>query len=198
MWSAAETPAQPQPGAEGLVISRTAPCLLPELQHVCDLPYPFLVIPRPFMVSHMQLSMLSRYQVCLGLLSFLGGAPQCPVKPPVLQPVSSRSKSFVLILFQSPGECLMGEEPARQRTCLQVAEVQVKGPRYWQQHVVADSEGVGPLGALYGRGALPVQLQRWALSYTQDPSGVRGLLSQAFDEVCAHVAFLCDKARMAL
>ena len=38
MWSAAETPAQPQPGAEGLVISRTAPCLLPELQHVRDIP----------------------------------------------------------------------------------------------------------------------------------------------------------------
>ncbi len=41
MWSAAETPAQPQPGGEGLVISRTAPCLLPELQHVCDLPNTF-------------------------------------------------------------------------------------------------------------------------------------------------------------
>ena len=67
----------------------------------------------------------------------------------------------------------------------QVAEVQVKGPRYWQQRLAAGPEGsTGQLGALYGRGALPVQLQRWALSYTQDPSGVRGLLSQAFDEVC--------------
>ena len=73
----------------------------------------------------------------------------------------------------------------------------MKGPRYWQQRVAAGPGGAGPLGALYGRGALPVQLQRWALSYTQDPSGVRGLLSQAFDEVCARIA-LCDKARMAL
>ena len=72
----------------------------------------------------------------------------------------------------------------------------MKGPRYWQQRVVARPEGAGPLGALYGRGALPVQLQRWALSYTQDPSGVRGLLSQAFDEVCAHVN-LCDMTRTA-
>ena len=59
----------------------------------------------------------------------------------------------------------------------------MKGPRYWQQRVAAGPEGAGPLGALYARGALPVQLQRWALSYAQDPSGVRGLLSQAFDEV---------------
>ena len=47
MWSAAETPAQPQPGAEGLVISRTAPCLLPELQHVRGAPYPFIITPGP-------------------------------------------------------------------------------------------------------------------------------------------------------
>ena len=52
MWSAAETPAQPQPGVEGLVISRTAPCLLPELQHVCDLPSPLLLYISICSLSH--------------------------------------------------------------------------------------------------------------------------------------------------
>ena len=68
---------------------------------------------------------------------------------------------------------------------VQVAEVTVKGPRYWEQTISAgqDGGGAGALAALYSSGALPVQLQRWALSYVQDPSGVRGLLSQAFDEV---------------
>ena len=61
----------------------------------------------------------------------------------------------------------------------------MKGPRYWEQTISAgqDGGGGGALAALYSSGALPVQLQRWALSYVQDPSGVRGLLSQAFDEV---------------
>ena len=66
---------------------------------------------------------------------------------------------------------------------VQVAEIKVKGPRYWQQTISAGPAGKGALAALYSSGALPVQLQRWALSYMQDPSGVRGLLSQAFDEV---------------
>ena len=74
----------------------------------------------------------------------------------------------------------------------QVAEVKVKGPRYWEQTISAgqDGKGMSALAALYGNGALPVQLQRWALSYVQDPSGVRGLLSQAFDEVFASNIFI--------
>ena len=59
----------------------------------------------------------------------------------------------------------------------------VKGPRYWEQTLSAGRDHVGALAALYSSGTLLVQLQRWALSYVQDPSGVRGLLSQAFDEV---------------
>jgi hypothetical protein len=72
----------------------------------------------------------------------------------------------------------------------------VKGPRYWQQTISAGPAGKGALAALYSSGALPVQLQRWALSYIQDPSGVRGLLSQAFDDVrslacsCARALFM--------
>ncbi len=67
---------------------------------------------------------------------------------------------------------------------MQVAEVTVKGPRYWEQTISAGQDKGGALAALYQSGTLPVQLQRWALSYVQDPSGVRGLLSQAFNEVC--------------
>lgn len=67
----------------------------------------------------------------------------------------------------------------------------MKGPRYWQQAILEgpNGKGKGALAALYASGALPVQLQRWALSYAQDPSGVRGLLSQAFDEVCVLLSF---------
>ena len=158
LWSAAETPAQPQPGGEGLAISRTAPCLLPELQHVCDLPSPF----------------------CHDILACI-----CSQDHP--------AKHGPALLSRTSGKCFIRKESIGLGGCLQVAEVQVKGPRYWQQRVAAGPEGAGPLGALYGRGALPVQLQRWALSYTQDPSGVRGLLSQAFDEVCERTA-LCDQA----
>ena len=102
----------------------------------------------------------------------------------MLQLVSWCSTSSGFASIQSSSGCFTRGEAARSRACLQVEEVQVKGPRYWQQRVAAGSEGRGRLAALYRSGALPVQLQRWALSYTQDPSGVRGLLSQAFDEVC--------------
>ncbi len=70
--------------------------------------------------------------------------------------------------------------------------MKVKGPRYWQQTISGSPAGTSALAALYISGLLPVQLQRWALSYIQDPSGVRGLLSQAFDEVRS---LACTQAR---
>lgn len=85
------------------------------------------------------------------------------------------------------------------RLGVQVAQVTVKGPRYWEQTISAGQDKGGALAALYSSGTLPVQLQRWALSYVQDPSGVRGLLSQAFDEVyCTdvHNNRLASKARL--
>ena len=51
------------------------------------------------------------------------------------------------------------------------------GPRYWVQAV----RGRGPLAALYASGCLHVQRKSGALAYAQDPTGVRGLLSHAFD-----------------
>ncbi|KAL3162204.1 hypothetical protein ABBQ32_009910 [Trebouxia sp. C0010 RCD-2024] len=68
-----------------------------------------------------------------------------------------------------------------------VQEVAVCGPRYWPQRVVDDQEGAeegdpdgGGLAALYRTHALYVQRKSGALSYVDDPSGVRSLLSTAF------------------
>ena len=55
----------------------------------------------------------------------------------------------------------------------------MSGPRYWAQGV----RGPGALSALYGSGLLAVQRKAGALSYAHDPTGVRGLLSHAFDKV---------------
>ena len=62
--------------------------------------------------------------------------------------------------------------------CAQVDEVAVSGPRYWAQGV----RGPRALGALYRSGLLAVQRKAGALSYAHDPTGVRGLLSHAFDK----------------
>lgn len=71
-------------------------------------------------------------------------------------------------------------------------EVAVCGPRYWPQRV-ADEQDVGraepsgapegALAALYRSHALYVQRKSGALSYVDDPSGVRSLLSTAFHKV---------------
>ncbi len=65
-------------------------------------------------------------------------------------------------------------------------EVAVCGPRYWPQSVSDDNgggEGGGALAALYRTHALYVQRKSGALSYVDDPSGVRSLLSTAFHKV---------------
>lgn len=69
-------------------------------------------------------------------------------------------------------------------------EVAVCGPRYWPQSVSDEdsgsggvSEGGGGLAALYRTHALYVQRKSGALSYVDDPSGVRSLLSTAFHKV---------------
>ncbi len=67
-------------------------------------------------------------------------------------------------------------------------EVAVCGPRYWPQSVSDEDnggggEGGGALAALYRTHALYVQRKSGALSYVEDPSGVRSLLSTAFHKV---------------
>ena len=63
--------------------------------------------------------------------------------------------------------------------------MRVCGPRYWQQRLrSAEAGGTGgPLGGLYRTGTLYVQRKSGALAYLQDPSGMRSLMSEAFDEV---------------
>lgn len=76
-------------------------------------------------------------------------------------------------------------------------EVAVCGPRYWPQRV-ADNQDRGELGdpsggglaALYRTHALYVQRKSGALSYVDDPSGVRSLLSTAFHKVTNR--WLCE------
>jgi len=71
-----------------------------------------------------------------------------------------------------------------------VQEVAVCGPRYWPQSVSdqdsgggGGGEGGGALAALYRTHALYAQRKSGALSYVDDPSGVRSLLSTAFHKV---------------
>lgn len=77
---------------------------------------------------------------------------------------------------------------------MQVQEVAVCGPRYWPQRVTDEQGGAGfgsgagggggrALAALYRTHALYVQRKSGALSYADDPSGVRSLLSTAFHKV---------------
>ena len=65
---------------------------------------------------------------------------------------------------------------------MQVQEVSVSGSRYWPQQVSNEGQG-GTLDALYRTHTLYVQRKSGALSYVQDPSGVRSLLSTAFHKV---------------
>jgi hypothetical protein len=68
-----------------------------------------------------------------------------------------------------------------------VEELRVCGPRYWPQRLPRAEAGVdgggGPLGGLYRTGTLYVQRKSGALAYMHDPSGMRSLLPEAFDEV---------------
>ena len=66
---------------------------------------------------------------------------------------------------------------------LQVVEVSVCGPRYWQHSVSSVAEAGNPLAACYSLGTLHVQRRAGVLSYADDPSGIRSLLSKAFRRV---------------
>ena len=66
---------------------------------------------------------------------------------------------------------------------LQVMEVSVCGPRYWQHSVSGAAEAGNPLATCYSAGALHVQRRAGVLSYADDPSGIRSLLSKAFRRV---------------
>ena len=94
---------------------------------------------------------------------------------------------------------------------MQVQAVAVCGPRYWPQTVTDEGSqsGVGggggvALAALYRTHALFVQRKSGALSYIDDPSGVRILLSTAFHKVtvcclpfltsCRAIGMICAMA----
>ena len=59
----------------------------------------------------------------------------------------------------------------------------MRGPRYWHQHIPAQEAGMGdnldggPLNVLYRSGTIYVQRKACALSYMEDPTGVRSRLS---------------------
>lgn len=76
---------------------------------------------------------------------------------------------------------------------MQVQDVSVSGSRYWPQHV-SNVGHESTLDALYRTHTLYVQRKSGALSYMDDPSGVRSLLSTAFHKVDAIV----DLCRLAL
>ncbi|KAL4443950.1 hypothetical protein ABPG75_011687 [Micractinium tetrahymenae] len=81
------------------------------------------------------------------------------------------------VTFERYAPCLLPEQE-------QAAEVRVKGPRYWQQQLVA--AGLGgrggrhspSLATLYATRTLFVQRKAGALPYADDPSGVRSVLSR--------------------
>ena len=65
---------------------------------------------------------------------------------------------------------------------MQVQDVSVSGSRYWPQ-CVSNLGQESTLDALYRTHTLYVQRKSGALSYMDDPSGVRSLLSTAFHKV---------------
>lgn len=77
------------------------------------------------------------------------------------------------VTFERYAPCLLPEQE-------QVAQLRVKGPRYWQQQLVSAGLGArgarqGPsLAALYATRTLFVQRKAAALPYADDPSGGRG------------------------
>ena len=75
---------------------------------------------------------------------------------------------------------------------LQVMEVSVCGPRYWQHSVSSVAEAGNPLAACYSMGTLHVQRRAGVLSYADDPSGIRSLLSKAFRRVSLGGICLAD------
>ncbi|KAK9828929.1 hypothetical protein WJX72_002853 [[Myrmecia] bisecta] len=78
------------------------------------------------------------------------------------------------LTFERAAPCLLPERH-------QVKEITVCGPRYWTQKLAARGGAeVGPLQALFANQTLFVQRKSGALSYADDPSGVRSLLSRAF------------------
>ena len=62
-------------------------------------------------------------------------------------------------------------------------EIWVAGPRYWQTRVGQNGSGSACLRDLYQSGVVFVQRKAGALSYADDPTGVRSLLSKAFHQV---------------
>ena len=73
-------------------------------------------------------------------------------------------------------------------TVVQVAEVHVEGPRYWQQTLPGTflRQGGSPGGPSVSQGAhtLYVRRKSGTMPYDEDPLGVRGLLSTTLHLVC--------------
>ena len=76
-------------------------------------------------------------------------------------------------------------EGLTENACLQVREMQVCGPRYWSFRISKAPAGspvnsTCPLASLYASRSLMVQRKTGTLSYGDDPTGVRSILSRAF------------------
>lgn len=96
------------------------------------------------------------------------------------------------VTFERYAPCLLPEQG-------QVAEVRVKGPRYWQQQLVPGGRGgrsgrQGPsLAALYATRTLFVQRKAGALPYADDPSGGRAVRGgcKAGSDASPHLPLSC-------
>ena len=77
-----------------------------------------------------------------------------------------------------------------QNACVQVASLQVQGPRYWAHThdvgLLQSARAGGPQDAAQGSAALFVRRKTGAMPYEADPRGVRSLLSRA-----AHLVSAC-------
>ena len=164
--------------AVGNSFSRTAPCLLPEQDQVRE----GLGIWVP-----MDIEECSSTVSCLQHALDRGSAP------------ASRFQTSSML---PTWPCTRHMQPSalHRLTCwtltkgavLQVTEVSVCGPRYWQHSVSSVAEAGNPLAACYSMGTLHVQRRAGLLSYADDPSGIRSLLSKAFRRVSLGAVGLPD------
>lgn len=96
----------------------------------------------------------------------------------------SKPKPACIALHSCLGWQIALDPQQCEQEVVQVEEVSVSGSRYWPQRVFNDGAG-DALDALYRTHTLFVQRKSGALSYVDDPSGVRSLLSTAFHKVLA-------------
>lgn len=92
--------------------------------------------------------------------------------------LSIHSSSALSLLFQ--GSFTSAVINAMCDVSLQVAEVRVCGPRYWELACSWRGGEASALAAVFAQGRVFVQRRSGALSYADDPAGVRSLLFSTF------------------